>query len=1404
MSISGEPDARSNQEIAAKNLETAYKEKFDEQELAGEQGKLDMAVGAVQNLLKNTDKDVVLQTKISLSDELAKLPEEDQGKILGLLDLGLMDRVEIGNMIKPMVLNVGSAAELKHRLDAGETMDDLMVDHNESLVLLEGAKTEKEMAYFEKLAKQTDREEYKKNKEFDRQVFPYFEYFGIPETDQKSLLGIRENLQDKGLVLSLVEIFDRYKSFIETDLVGIEQHENFLPNIKLFIAEKFSNLSDNIEISADSNRFILNEQLGKSLELDEIRDLLVSAKFYLNHAEVEPLFERDLLSKYGTNAEWIQTCNNEFNEDKKKIWADNTNPYTKSVSHKGKLEINKLYNQVESRKNIPDRERAHFKNTISQIQQSWVISSYEGESRSFFSTGRETDEANEAYATSFLENGSLVADLTRVDQVSFLNEEDQATEAKTMLLYLATIIPQLIPVVGDALGLVVDIPDIFSGKDITVTYMKEAGLVDEDFEMQKHGYDNVLALLGTVGAVFGLNEVSKMPKVLKITNKISKIPPSIISKLVETNPQLAKAFDLFKAFSKSNGPEAKKLKKAIAEANKKTQKYIEQAVAKNPNLDKTTLIKNMDANVTRPERIARTEELLGGMKLSPEQKDALLKAHSVPLGNNTEKSRILLSVFEKNDARKIMDAGLAGGTEILEAKPLKEILTGTIAGGLSEVQLAKVNGAHNLLLNSKKPGKTPAQIAKAKRHAAGALDQANLDPATRKFLEENVLEKSADELVKVKFPKVKVETSVEKVVAVKSPEVLLENKWGLSEVQLAKVNGAHNLLLNSKKPGKKPAQIAKAKRHAAGALDQANLDPALRKNLEENILGKTPDEINIVRKEGISSASKTNDVLKGEDAKNAEKALHRQKCIDYIQSAEVQHEIEKIFDGCDIPLPVRKKLTAHINKQALQQEIDNPEQYVGHGFGHSLNVKKQVENILDTNPQIIERMSEIYKISPEKSRMLSQLVAIYHDFGYPEVPKDTNGKSLGKALHAITGAEILKQDEFIKIFNECFTEIPTKSQEKMLSDLVDGVLFHSADKVEIHRTAKIKIAHGEFIIDNENIINVYNKFGGNHKNGEIEIEASAHNIVQIKEVLKHEGISESRFNFIETDKKIFSGRMVDLNKKDDEILGVEYRKADAMEDPLLFLVRMADNTDMTPDRFSDIQKTIAFRDVYHFMGEGKSGKLFSYLESVKKQVEKGIKVGEGANEKIIKKDPQEALKEVLSFIKKDPEITQLCKNFEINLDEKKSVDAIFTKLQTKFFDNIFSNPKYTEEIQKFGAKKMREILEEQNSVSFRHFGGCESIKNVELDNGTLIVKVSGQEYTKLNKTLVHEKFKVGDEFKDVKVGVGEYQVFRFMDANQSLKNGDDGIKIQIEDAQTGKILAMDFETEFRTRNKITK
>ena len=81
MSISGEPDARSNQEIAAKNLETAYKEKFDEQELAGEQGKLDMAVGAVQNLLKNTDKDVVLQTKISLSDELAKLPEEDQGKI---------------------------------------------------------------------------------------------------------------------------------------------------------------------------------------------------------------------------------------------------------------------------------------------------------------------------------------------------------------------------------------------------------------------------------------------------------------------------------------------------------------------------------------------------------------------------------------------------------------------------------------------------------------------------------------------------------------------------------------------------------------------------------------------------------------------------------------------------------------------------------------------------------------------------------------------------------------------------------------------------------------------------------------------------------------------------------------------------------------------------------------------------------------------------------------------------------------------------------------------------------------------------------------------------------------------------------------------------------------------------
>jgi len=57
MSESG-PASPSKQEVAAKTLETTYKETFDETKLEGEQKKLDAAVGAMKSLLNDSDADV--------------------------------------------------------------------------------------------------------------------------------------------------------------------------------------------------------------------------------------------------------------------------------------------------------------------------------------------------------------------------------------------------------------------------------------------------------------------------------------------------------------------------------------------------------------------------------------------------------------------------------------------------------------------------------------------------------------------------------------------------------------------------------------------------------------------------------------------------------------------------------------------------------------------------------------------------------------------------------------------------------------------------------------------------------------------------------------------------------------------------------------------------------------------------------------------------------------------------------------------------------------------------------------------------------------------------------------------------------------------------------------------------
>jgi hypothetical protein len=301
-----------------------------------------------------------------------------------------------------------------------------------------------------------------------------------------------------------------------------------------------------------------------------------------------------------------------------------------------------------------------------------------------------------------------------------------------------------------------------------------------------------------------------------------------------------------------------------------------------------------------------------------------------------------------------------------------------------------------------------------------------------------------------------------------------------------------------------------------------------------------------------------------------------------------------------------------------------------------------------------------------------------------------------------------------------------------------------------------------------------------HKEGEILIEASAKHIADMKDILKQQGVAHSNFKFVEGGKDSYSGRKADLLVKGDAGLGVEYKAADALDDPLLFLVRLADNTDITINRFSDLQKTKCFQSFYHILGEGPSGKLCNYLENIGKEkngVEKAIK-----------------------FIDDDPKLKSICGHLNIDFRNTKSTKDLLKNIKKGFIEETLSDTRYAKEVKTFGIDKMRKILGDQDSIALRHFGGCESVKNVELINGRLVVKVDVKQFNQLNKTKVTEKIKDSSgAFNNVSVGVGEYQIFRFMDANNSLVNNGKKVVIQVEDVGTGKILTSNFAQAFRKR-----
>ncbi len=303
----------------------------------------------------------------------------------------------------------------------------------------------------------------------------------------------------------------------------------------------------------------------------------------------------------------------------------------------------------------------------------------------------------------------------------------------------------------------------------------------------------------------------------------------------------------------------------------------------------------------------------------------------------------------------------------------------------------------------------------------------------------------------------------------------------------------------------------------------------------------------------------------------------------------------KAETGKDIDQKALSAIKSKIIEAGIDQHIDNPPQYVSHGFDHSLRVMEHVKKVVESDPVVIENVMEEWGITRSQAELITQLNGICHDFGYPDV-----GQGLGKAMHAVTGTYRFLHDIAEPLMKAADIDPKNPKHHALLVNFARSIECHSADKVET--SWKSQNGYEDLVLNA--------RISAKIKVGELEykqeILADKANFEDIK--LKMKTYFKTHFNYdlkdvdFEMEEGSFEGRHVDIvgSSKSDRTPGaVEYRSAELVNrssenyDPLLAATRYADNLDMDPTRFSDFQRSPIFTNLYSRIGAERSiGRLY--------------------------------------------------------------------------------------------------------------------------------------------------------------------------------------------------------------------
>ncbi len=532
-------------------------------------------------------------------------------------------------------------------------------------------------------------------------------------------------------------------------------------------------------------------------------------------------------------------------------------------------------------------------------------------------------------------------------------------------------------------------------------------------------------------------------------------------------------------------------------------------------------------------------------------------------------------------------------------------------------------------------------------------------------------------------------------------------------------------------------------------------------------------------------------------------------------------------------------------KSAIDQQIDNPPEYVSHGFDHSLRVMDHVERVLKGNPEAIAEYAKKYDISHAQAKMMMKMVGIAHDFGYP-LKGDLN-----KSIHALTGTHHFLAEFARPMANAMGLDLSNPKHQKAIKNLANAIEKHSADKIE----GKYKDSAGKkkpLEFDRKIVVEI--KVTGTDMTYQQELLISSATLQQYPNVTAY-----VRNHFKNLDIQLaggitvvhappgqkFYGRHVDLpgtTQKGEIPAGVEYTGADLMplpegvpkpsrhtdpntpglrykHDPLLALIRYSDNMDMAENRFSDFQKSTPFRRLYERLGVERAvnllmgektvssaladsmGRSDFSVDRAKIILEKAGKPGKpqltegellSLTERLTQADTPEQREQALVNLRnlvQSVDIVSFGRPPKIISAEYKQIilQRIETSIQNpgmspkdhfKGMRDAIGDRVLNEEAQGLSPEDtkhlatVRRFLGTVDAVSYRHFGGCRPIGDVAVNGSTMRVEMKPD-------VMMQYRGYVAGEGPGVNVPVNVYQIWRGIDAANSLTIGGKSMKLEI-------------------------